>query len=577
MSKDSVDKPDEYESIFDENDTVKSAGDSNPSFLDAEIIDTSSIQSENLDDLSDIDSVNKKENSDFLDTDIEDGIFAPERKVIKSPKKSSHLMLSVSILAIIGVAGFVYISNPDLLSKVTGNLANNTEVVLPQEVLPDVDSSEKSNEANDKANIATNEAEQLIIPQVEGEVDVKPDLQVEKITTTEASPTIETLVEPKVEESIVEAKVEPVINPPKESVELNAPKDLTSPPDASVETPDSVMVPQEQISAIDKKEEISTPVTNTSISPPSELNEKAADEKVAAVQEMTVAAPQTKTVKVEDVKVDPKAANDDVSTEKIIVVNSKEEQKILDDAKLDQYFDSPNGKMLKEIPAPSMDPKKGSGESIIIVNKKPIPPTLSKKIEIETKDLSREVISANRALKLGRYEAANEMYEDLYRVNPKDEGILSGRALVFQKMGMNQQAIAAYEQLLKLYPNNIDAIVNLSGIIRKEYPAVALNKLLDLREKYPNNVFVIAQLGVTYADAGNFQDAIKSLITASEMDPQNPLHFYNLAVILEKASEPKEAIKNYEKALEVDSIFGEGKKQVSREKIYDRLAFLRRN
>jgi tetratricopeptide (TPR) repeat protein len=176
-----------------------------------------------------------------------------------------------------------------------------------------------------------------------------------------------------------------------------------------------------------------------------------------------------------------------------------------------------------------------------------------------------------------RYEAAKEMYENLYRINPKDEGVLSGRALVLQKMGMNEQAISAYEQLLKLYPDNIDAIVNLAGIIRKEYPAVALNKLLDLRERYPNNVFVIAQLGVTYADAGNYKEAIRSLTIAGEMDPKNALHFYNLAVIFEKESNSKEAIKNYEKALEVDSIFGEGKRLVSREKIYDRLAFLRKN
>ena len=144
-------------------------------------------------------------------------------------------------------------------------------------------------------------------------------------------------------------------------------------------------------------------------------------------------------------------------------------------------------------------------------------------------------------------------------------------------MGFADQAISAYEELLKLYPDNTDAIVNLSGLIRKQYPAVALNKLLDLQMKHPNNVAVTAQLGVAYADSGNYADALRYLGNAAAMDPKNALHFYNMAVISEKASKPDQAISYYEKALEIDSIYGEGYNIISRERIYDRLAQIRRN
>ena len=94
---------------------------------------------------------------------------------------------------------------------------------------------------------------------------------------------------------------------------------------------------------------------------------------------------------------------------------------------------------------------------------------------------------------------------------------------------------------------------------------------------HPNNVDVTAQLGVTYADAGNYGDALRYLGDAAAMDPKNALHFYNMAVISEKAKKPDQAVTYYEKALEVDAIYGEGHKTISKEKIYDRLAQIRGN
>jgi tetratricopeptide (TPR) repeat protein len=105
---------------------------------------------------------------------------------------------------------------------------------------------------------------------------------------------------------------------------------------------------------------------------------------------------------------------------------------------------------------------------------------------------------------------------------------------------------------------------------------VALSKLLDLRQKYPDNAGIAAQIGVAYADSGNLQDAYKYLSMASGLKPNDPQHYYNMAVVAEKAGELKKAISLYEKALEVDAVHGTGR-GISRDKIYDRLARLRGN
>ncbi len=100
--------------------------------------------------------------------------------------------------------------------------------------------------------------------------------------------------------------------------------------------------------------------------------------------------------------------------------------------------------------------------------------------------------------------------------------------------------------------------------------------MLDLRQKYPENVGIVAQIGVAYADSGNLQDAYKYLSMASGLAPNDPQHYYNMAVVAEKAGELKRAVSLYEKALEVDAVHGTGR-GISRDKIYDRLARLRGN
>lgn len=558
MSKDNTNEPDEYENIFD--DAYNKQNHDVAKIIDVteNIQEDENLRTEVLEEMHDIDAVYKKDNIEPTDDDIEDGIFAPERKAIKTSKKSSSLIWSVSVLAMIGVAGFVYFSNPDILSKVSNNLQSGNDVILPQDTVteqPDMISAPETAlqlNQNSDANIPPID---MVIPQVEGELIPPSNVQPEQIAVAELGAINTPVTMDSPQDLANKSPAENTLNFPTET-EINNSEVIAK----------DVILPQEKSSEeakalLTESIVLSTPEVAPTIAPPiaegkTEANKKSSSEKIEQKSEM------------------------ESQTENIVVVNSKEEQKVLDDAGLDKYFDSPNGKMLKDIPAPSMDPKKGSGQSIIIVNKKGqanSADSSSKKLSIEMTSLSQQTVNANRALKLGRFEAAKEMYDELYRLNPKDESVLSGRALVLQKMGQEDQAISAYEQLLKIYPDNVDAVINLSGLMRKQYPAVALNKLLDLHMEHPNNVFVTAQLGITYADAGNYPDAVRYLNSAISMDPKNAQHAFNLAVILEKSGNPKEAIKNYEKALETDSIFGEGKKSISREKIYDRLSQLRGN
>ncbi|PZP52960.1 MAG: occlusion derived virus envelope protein 66, partial [Micavibrio aeruginosavorus] len=179
-----------------------------------------------------------------------------------------------------------------------------------------------------------------------------------------------------------------------------------------------------------------------------------------------------------------------------------------------------------------------------------------------------------RAASLGSNEAALKFYNELYRKNPGDPRIAMGRAVTLQKLGETQKAIDGYRDVLNTEPDNPEALTNLMGLIGKTQPAVAIQNLLDLKERFPRSADVSAQLGLAYAQSGNPQDGLKQLNAAANLQPENPLHYFNMAVIYDRLKDRENAIKYYEQALDVYSVNG-GAGNFSREQIYDRLATLR--
>ncbi len=232
-----------------------------------------------------------------------------------------------------------------------------------------------------------------------------------------------------------------------------------------------------------------------------------------------------------------------------------------------RFYDSKLGqkrKSTQEVQIKKADPVTEPGSRFVVVHK-----------QSSAKDFDAILVAAERALKLERYQAALEFYEQLHKKNPRDARVLMGRAVTLHKMGHVNSAILAYEELLEIDNDNPEAIVNLMGLVRGEYPSVALQRLLELKAKNPNNPSILAQIGITQSDIGNDVEAIKYLAMASILDPENPQHYFNIAVLSEKVKNYKQAVANYEKALEIDAVHGSGR-QVSRDLIYDRLTHLRR-
>lgn len=189
--------------------------------------------------------------------------------------------------------------------------------------------------------------------------------------------------------------------------------------------------------------------------------------------------------------------------------------------------------------------------------------------------IEARISSASRALDLERYQAAFDMFDALYKTNKRDERVLMGRAVALQKLGRNEEAIKAYDELLALNPESPEVMTNMLGLVRQQYPSAALERLLELRQRYPNNPVVAAQAGLANAGVGNFEEGLRYLGIAAGLEPNNPKHPFNMAVIAERMGKADLAITYYERALKADAMTTDTQKKVNRDLIYDRLSLLR--
>jgi Flp pilus assembly protein TadD len=453
-------------------------------------------------DILDVTEEGVEEITDYDDT--EEGIFSPS--AAKKKSFSTILMGTVAVIALLGAGGYYFSKSnaPETASLAAQNASDPDLAAIPQ--------PQPITNAPEEAAVETPPAPVAAAP----EPVQDPAVEIQKDAADLAA-----------------AQQQPQVSDGPEPVQTAAPE-MPSPP------------------AVEETKNIAIPVP---AEPASEPEPASADVVPTPQQlpEIVNASPPQQT----ELPPAPAVTPEEPAKEPVVaVMNPVEKDEPV-------YYDAPMGKALTDIPAPSMDPKRGKHESIIVV---------SDTITASTQDSA--VAAASRALRLGRYDTALDMYDELYRANPRDERILMGRAVTLQKLGRPAEAIKAYEALLDLSSGNPDAVVNLMGLIRKEHPAVALEKLLDLKARHPGNASILAQLGVAYADAGNLEDAAKSLLQASRIEPNNPQHYFNMGVIAERMKDRRLAIRYYEKALEIDAVYGTGR-SINRDTIYDRLARLR--
>ena len=153
------------------------------------------------------------------------------------------------------------------------------------------------------------------------------------------------------------------------------------------------------------------------------------------------------------------------------------------------------------------------------------------------------------ALIRGEYDTALAFYDQALQQEPNSVLALLGRGAALQRLSRAPEAQAAYDAVLRLDPQNREALTNLTAIVGERAPNEALARLLDLEREHPNFSPVTAQIGLTYAKMGSMPQAQTYLRRAVALTPDAVMYHYNLALVLDHMNLGDQAVRSYENVL----------------------------
>lgn len=156
--------------------------------------------------------------------------------------------------------------------------------------------------------------------------------------------------------------------------------------------------------------------------------------------------------------------------------------------------------------------------------------------------------AAYAALNEGRFEAAAEAYRRALKDNPDERDALLGLAYLAHRQGQLDAARAFYQQVLRQQPDHPVANAGLLALAEGN-PEHSISRARDMADKTPDSAATQSALGSTLARAGQLADAQQAFFKAMSLEPDNPIHAYNLAVALDRLHKSDLARAYYERAL----------------------------
>jgi cephalosporin hydroxylase/Tfp pilus assembly protein PilF len=154
----------------------------------------------------------------------------------------------------------------------------------------------------------------------------------------------------------------------------------------------------------------------------------------------------------------------------------------------------------------------------------------------------------------GRLDVAQELYNQVLKINPNHSQALNNIAVIFTNLKNYQKAKECYQKAIAINPNFADAHNNLGVIFEKEEE---IQKAKECYEKVieisPNHVSAHNNLGIIFTKLGEHQKAINCYEKIIEIDPNYAEAYNNLQINFFRLKEFKNSYNNHVKFLQLKS------------------------
>jgi tetratricopeptide (TPR) repeat protein len=162
----------------------------------------------------------------------------------------------------------------------------------------------------------------------------------------------------------------------------------------------------------------------------------------------------------------------------------------------------------------------------------------------------------HRGLELARqdrYREALAAFEQAIRLNPNHVGAWLGKGTVLALLGRYQEALAAFEQAIRLDPNDSDAWLAkglaLAELGRYQEALAAFEQAIRLN---PNDAETWANKGLALGELGRHQEALAAFEQAIRLNPNDANAWLNMGVALGYLGRYQEALAAFEQAIRLD-------------------------
>ncbi|HUI07689.1 MAG TPA: tetratricopeptide repeat protein [Verrucomicrobiae bacterium] len=166
----------------------------------------------------------------------------------------------------------------------------------------------------------------------------------------------------------------------------------------------------------------------------------------------------------------------------------------------------------------------------------------------------------------GRAREAIAQYEQVLRLNPDNlEEVHNNLGLALWKEGRVQEAIGHWEEALRLKPEYADPHYNLGlALAQTGNFNAAISQFQEALRSRPNDAEAHNNLGNAFIQVGRVPEAMEQYDQALRIKPDFADPHYNLGVAFERTGRVPEAMEQYEQALQIDPDFTKAQQGLAR-------------